>query len=151
MSRFADPSATTVVDLGPCQCPGTPHDKDEVTVRTELGASALARVGRAEINAAVTGDHFASYRQLVLEAATDWNLLVLSAPVSDDDERIVVPAPINMHWVEQLDEPTLRAIAEAIDEHTSGGPNPNASGARLRGSRRARRSSTPTTTPKPGT
>lgn len=151
MSRFADPSLTATVDLGACQCPGTPHDRDTVEVRTELGASALARVGRAEINAAVTGDHFASYRQLVEEAAIEWNLLHLSPAMSDDEERIAIPAPINKFTIELLDELTLRAIAEAIDQHTSGGPDPNGSGARLRGSRRARQSVTQTTTQKPGT
>lgn len=150
MSRFADPIATDVAPLGACQCPGTPHEQDEATIRTQLGASALARIGRAEIDAAVQGDHFASYRRLVLEATVSWNLLWPDPTADEAQERKPVPVPINEATVELLDEPTLRSLAEYIDARVSGA-DPNGSGARSPALRRARTSRTQTTTPTPGT
>jgi hypothetical protein len=152
MTRFADPLATATVVLGPCQCPGTPHEQDEATIRTQLGASALSRIGRAEIDGAVRGDHFAAYRRLVLEATQSWNLLWPNPAIeNEDDERKPVPVPINEATVELLDNDTLRTLAETIDGYTNSGPDPNDSGGRSPGSRRPRRSSTPTSTPTPGT
>ena len=75
MSRFADPLASRLVPLGACQCPGTPHEQDEATIRYEIGGSALARIGRAEIEGAVRMDPMAAYRQTVFETVESWNLL----------------------------------------------------------------------------
>lgn len=145
MSRFADPTQTATIVIGPCQCPGTPHQQDEALVRTRLGGSAMARIGRAGLDSA-GGDHYAAHRRLVLEATLSWNLLWDDPAWKPDsgEERKVVPAAINEGTVELLDGDTLRVLAEAIDEHTRESP-PNASAAPSRVSRQVRRSRTRTT------
>ena len=125
MSRFADPAATADIDLGACQCPGTPHEADTATVRWDLGASALARIGRAELEGAVAMDPMAAYRQVILETVTSWNLLDAKGN----------PAPITVSSVSELDVETLRTIAERADKLIEGkGTLPNDSGGPSRGS-----------------
>jgi hypothetical protein len=143
MARFADPSKVEVVSLGACQCPGAPHERDEATVRWDLSASALARIGQAQITA--PRDFYAPYRALIVEAVAAWNLLVLY-------EDKPVPAPIVPAVVAELDEATLDALGEAIDTLIQNkGPLPNDSGALSPASPQESASPAPTTTPKPGT
>lgn len=124
MSRFADPIKVEVISLGACQCPGTPHEQDEATVRWDLGASALARIGRAELDRVRTRDPMIAWRQLVIEAVASWNLLL------PGEDGAGVPAPIIPAVVAELDDGTLRALATAIDNLIeSRGKLPNASGA----------------------
>lgn len=67
MSRFADPTLATVVDLGRCECPGVPHlEGDWARVRSQLSAHEIARWASA--SGEELGDEAAA---LVLE----WNLL----------------------------------------------------------------------------
>jgi hypothetical protein len=127
MSRFADPTATAPVDLGACQCPGTPHEKDEGLLRWQLGGSALARIGTAETIGRLTGDPFAGYRAVAAECLVSWNLLIEQV---EDGVTSVVPVPINSRSIEALDDVTLTKIAETADELIQGkGTLPNASGA----------------------
>lgn len=146
MSRFADPTAVEVVPLGPCQCPGTPHERDEATVRWQLGASALARVGASELLAAARNDPFASWRQLVLECVVSWNLMARD----EDGEPYVVA--ITPAAVAELDEDTLKELAVKADALIqSKGSLPNDSGAPSAESSRESASPTPTPSPEPGT
>jgi hypothetical protein len=151
MSRFADPHATTVIPIGPCDCPGKPHEQDEAVARTEIGASAKARVGRAEIEGAVQHDPLAAHRQLVLETVVSWNLLWLAPAADDGAERVTVPVPITPGTVAELDRDTLIGLAEAIDKYTSESDLPNASGAPSRALRRGSASRIRTKTPTRGT
>lgn len=42
MSRFVDPNATKRFDLGPCECPGTPHaEGDWMQLRSDLSGQDL--------------------------------------------------------------------------------------------------------------
>lgn len=151
MSRFGDAAATSVIDLGVCQCPGTPHERDEAVVRWDLGASAMARIGRAELEGAVRLDPLAAYRQTVAEVVVSWNLLWL-APPDEHGERRTLPAPLTPVAIDELDVDTLKAIAETADrliEHH--GTLPNRSGAPSRASSRGSASRTRTRTPKRGT
>lgn len=144
MSRFADPMAVQTVSLGPCQCPGTPHEQDEAVIRWQLGASALARVGAAELSAS-RGDVYASWRQLITEATVSWNL-----KVTYNGE--VVDVPVTAATVAELDEDTLTTLAKAIDEAIQAkGILPNASGAPSPASPQGSASPTPPSTPTPGT
>jgi hypothetical protein len=151
MSRFADAYSTTTIPLGPCDCPGTPHERDEAVARTELGASAKARVGRAEIEGAVQHDPLAAHRQLVLETVISWNLLWLAPATDDGAERVAVPVPITPATVAELDRDTLVPLAEAIDKFTADGSPPNASGAPSPASPRGSASRIRTKTPTRGT
>jgi hypothetical protein len=144
MSRFADPTAVATVTLGPCQCPGTPHEQDEAVVRWQLGASALARVGAAELTSS-RGDIYASWRQLIVEATVRWNL-------STEYEGEVVVVPVTAATVAELDEATLTTLARGIDDLIQErGTLPNASGAPSPASPRGSASRTRRSTPKPGT
>ena len=135
MSRFADPTSTDVISLGACECPGTPHEADEAVVRYELGASALVRVGAAELSAA-RGDPYAGWRQLVIEATVSWNLL-------DADGA---EAPLTLASVAELNHETLTTLAKGIDDLIQAqGALPNASGAPSPASPRG--SASPTRTP----
>lgn len=124
MGRFADPFATeTFRWSGGCQCPGEPHEFDEAEFRVSLGASALARIGRAEIEGAVTNDPYAAHRQLVIESVVSWNLLWL-APLKEGDteeDRKPVPVAVNPVTVAELGESIIE-LAQAIDARISGGP-----------------------------
>ena len=144
MSRFADPTATATVSLGPCECPGTPHEKDEAVVRWQLGDSALARVGAAELTAS-SGDVYASWRQLIVEATVSWNL-------QTDYNGKVVDVPVAPATVAELDAETMTTLATAIDdliEHK--GTLPNDSGAPSAASPLGSPSPTPSSNPTPGT
>ena len=143
MSRFADPTAQATVPLGPCECPGTPHAQDEAVVRWQLGDSALARVGTAELTSG--SDVYASWRQLIVEATVSWNL-------QTEYQGKVVDVPVTAATVAELDSATITTLAQAIDgliEHR--GQLPNASGAPSPASPQGSASTTPTSTEAPGT
>lgn len=130
MSRYADPLAVREVSLGACQCPGTPHETDTATIRWQISGSAMARIGRAELERAVNLDPFAAYRQTIWETLVSWNLLWLDPSWQGSGERKTLPIPINPSTIAELDEQTLKSLAEAADELISTkGTLPNESGA----------------------
>lgn len=136
MSRFADRRATQEVDLGPCECPGTPHDKDWAKVRSEYSGSDLAAIRSAsEEDEAAAADALAPY-------VVEWNLL---GP--DGDEW-----PPDGDALRDLNQSTLTAIINAISECiTASARVPNRSSGRSQASPRATASRTRTTRPTPGT
>ena len=151
MTRFADPLATRTVEIGECQCPGTPHDHDEATFRYQLGASAMARIGRAELEGAVRLDPMAAYRQTVIETIESWNLLWLD-PSSSNGSRKPIPVPIIEATVAEMDVTTLKFLAETADGLIENeGALPNASGALSAASSPESASPTPRRTRKPTT
>lgn len=130
MSRYADPLAVREVSLGACQCPGTPHETDTATIRWQISGSAMARIGRAELERSVNLDPFAAYRQTVWETLVSWNLLWLDPSYQGKGERKAVPIPINPSTIGELDDGTLRVLAETADQLISSeGSLPNDSGA----------------------
>ena len=141
VSRFANPSRTDVLILGPCQCPnrrvvdspvrgpdrrvhdrGVPHEQDEVVHRLELGAGEEERAGT--YGWSVTGwqyyDSAAARAKLIEIGVVRWNLL------GPDGEAM----PVTARSAALLDDATLKAISERLDEVTArGDPLPNESGA----------------------
>ncbi len=138
MGRFLQ-LATRPVSLGPCQCPGSPHEEDTAEVYTVLGWDDLVDVGMAESEGA-------GRRILTTRAIASWNLVEL-----DDGEQ--KPVPVSEATVRLLGAETLETIAEAVNEAYARGrdPVPNASGApspassRGSASRSRKKSPTPTT------
>lgn len=127
MSRFADPHATRLVDLGPCECPGAPHKRDEANIRAELSASEVARLIEVINNADKDGAS-----ELIAAAIVDWNLLGPNAE----------PWPPSAESVDALKHATTALIAGALaDVVTESVKVPNASGAPSRAS--SRRSASP--------
>lgn len=112
MSRFVDDSATTRVELGPCECPGSPHGEgDYARVRSQLSAHEIARWSMS------------SGEELGAETAAlvaEWNLL---GPKGE-------AMPVTAEAILALMTPTLSAIVEHISHaiRDSASP-PNRSGA----------------------
>ena len=136
MSRFADPRATRTVDLGACECPGTPHPRDEVVLRSEYSGSeiaAIAALGTDEEETAAAG--FVPY-------IVSWNL-------HDPDGQ---PWPPSGESLLALKQATLSAIIEGITVGIRESITlPNASGAPSPASSRGSASRTRPRTPKPTT
>lgn len=110
-SRFANPNRTDVLDLGACQCPGTPHESDQVVYRLELGAGEEERAGA--YGWSVTGwayfDSAAARAKLIEIGVVRWNLL------GPDGEEM----PVNARSAALLDEATLDRITAKLDEVTA--------------------------------
>ena len=106
LSRFADPRRTTPVDLGPCRCPGSPHERDSATVRAEIGEGELRSALAAGL--AATGgawyDGAAGDSESLARFTTSWTLL---------DEK-GEPVPLSRAQADLLDEPTRDALLAAI-------------------------------------
>jgi hypothetical protein len=153
-SRFADPNRTDVLPLGPCQCPGTPHEAgDQVVYRQELGAGEMERVG--VWGWAATGyqyyDSAAARCKLIEIGVVRWNLL---GPDGQAMDVTVANAAL-------LDDETQTLIAAKLDEVTaprklpkgSGGRSPNghrANGSPTRRASRGRSSTTSSSRPVAG-
>lgn len=98
MSRFADLNATTTVDLGPCECPGAPHESDWAKVRAEASAEDVQRfVG-------VEGLGSDGAAEAIADFIPEWNLL-------GPDGK---PWPPSMESVRALKVPTLTILSNAI-------------------------------------
>lgn len=114
--RFIDPTATKRLDLGACQCPGTPHESDWVEYRSQLGYGALGVIAMV----ASTQDLMAARRKELELAITEWNLAGPDGAVKVDADAIY-----------RLDPLTAETIVTAIDEAVQASQTlPNTSGAR---------------------
>ena len=135
MSRFADPRATRTVELGACECPGTPHSGDWCKVRSDLSGSELATLLKLD------GMDEATASETIAPFIAEWNL-------SDADGVVAIDADALF----ALKGPTLHAIGEALGEtlrENLGLPNP--SGAPSRASSRGSASRAPKATRTPTT
>ena len=110
MSRFADPTAVETVTLGPCECPGTPHDEDWMELRTELGAEDAITIAG--------GDSIAALEVLVV----GWNLL-------DNDGTL---AAVDRSHLARLFTDNFTPLNAWIEEHVRMTALPNRSAARSR-------------------
>lgn len=124
MSRFVDRTATKAVDLGPCECPGAPHPKDEATVRSDLAYPEVVALGVASTALEVAetwlskDEPFDGYPVLA-----GWNLLGNDGtimPLSVDTFRLLKPATLH---------PLVAAVNESIEASEA---VPNRSGAHSR-------------------
>jgi hypothetical protein len=136
MSRFADPDARTTVPLGPCECPGSPHDSDWAVLRSELSSSDVRRA------IALDGLDDAGVAEGLVEFLPEWNLL---GPKGE-------AWPPSGESILALKMPTLKlligGLAKAVAESSS---VPNLSSVPSPGSSRGNASSTPKRNRTPGT
>lgn len=115
MSRFADPTATKRMTLGPCECPNTPHEEDWIDLRSELGAGDIAPISGGNIDA-------------LLHLIREWNLL-------DPDGS---KALIDRDHIERLFPDTFETLDAWIDKNVRiRATVPNARAVRSRSSSRA--------------
>lgn len=126
MSRFIDPKATMRFVIGPCECPGKPHDEDWVDVRAQLSG-----VEQQLINAAGPADR-------LLMLLTGWNLL----------ESTGETAPLDAAHVSLVYGDWFDRFQEWLNANIKLTPLPNASAVPSPDSSRGNGSHTPT--PKTG-
>ena len=135
MSRFADPRATLEVDLGPCECPGAPHDRDVAVIRSQYSEmdAAWLRNSVADLDSAAE-----AWARFIVS----WNLL---GPNGED-------FPASPAAFASLHTATFEQIAMAIGKAArESNTVPNRSGAPSVASPRRSASPTPTPIPTPGT
>jgi len=122
------------VELGPCECPGTPHEQDWVDVAEIVTWDALVDVGLASSEGAAR-------LALVTRAIRGWNL------VGEDGEAVEV----SEEAVRLLAPNTLTPIAAVVNEayERASAPLPNGSRAPSARSRPESAPSSPTI-PTPG-
>jgi hypothetical protein len=140
MSRFADASAIETLTLGPCQCPGTPHEEDVVIYRTALGAGEEDAAGAAGW-AATNGKYFdweAARSKLLATGVLRWNLLGPSG-------ELMPVTPTAMALLDSVTRAAIGGVIDAAQTKARGDPLPNASAARSRAGSRASGSRTRTT------
>ena len=100
MSRFVDRDATETVEIGPCQCPSTPHGTDTVRIRKRLSYADQLHLADAS-------------NQSMTEALwTLFNLRVAGWNLTDERGR---PVPLSRANWQNLDEDTAKAVQEAIN------------------------------------
>jgi len=124
MSRFVDRTATKPVDLGPCECPGAPHPRDEALVRSDLAYPEVVALGVASTALEVADawlsreEPFDGYPVLV-----SWNLL------GNDGS----PMPLSVETFRMLKPATLHPLVAAVNESIEASEAvPNRSGAHSR-------------------
>jgi hypothetical protein len=145
IGRFADPSVTATIDLGPCRCPGTPHERDSAQVRSQIGdgelRSAYATAVRVDPDGERYFDEAAGDDAAAARFTRSWTLLDAAGE----------PVPITPAWISRLDTETRTALLAPLNAAIAArsAPLPNGSGARSPGSSRASASRTPTTRRRP--
>lgn len=133
MSRFARRRGARKVDLGPCRCPGTPHQRDEAWVTDQLGAGdlvAAAETGAAAASARGGFNTLARDLKYVELGTVRWNLLRETLDEAGEVNG-AEPAPVTWDQVCELDRSTLDPLLEALEPAISAaqGTVPNGSGA----------------------
>lgn len=125
--RFADPNAVDTFEVA-CPCPGTPHEVDRVTHRTQLGSGEIESAGafgwqRGLASAGVAWyDSAAALSMLIHTAVVRWTF-------TDADAE---PLPVTVRAAELLPESIrdrLRAVTNDAQSWEQDGPDPNSSGA----------------------
>lgn len=138
MSRFASAQPTARLDLGPCQCPGAPHESDWVVHRTRLGYGPLGDWSALAVEQGVPR----AKRKLLSLAIVDWNFLGADGTAAAIDEAAI----------DDLDVITAETIYAALDGSVlNTDALPNGSGAPSVATSRASASRPPKTTRTPTT
>jgi hypothetical protein len=116
-----DDAATKPLVLERCYCPGTPHDHDEVHIRTEFGwgdVKAVRKMGLA--NPGLTWDEELADLTMMSRAVTSWTFVTSSGE----------PVPISLATLRLLPIEVGEAILNTANENFEASRLPNASGAR---------------------
>lgn len=113
MSRFVDPKATKRFVIGPCECPGSPHDEDWLDVRAQLSGVELELLDSAAPAARL--------RLLVVA----WNLIErdgTTAPLDDVHLSLVYG-----DWFIRFNEWLAANVQMASLPNASAAPSPGSS------------------------
>lgn len=107
MSRFANPEATERLTLGPCVCPGTPHDEDWMDLRSEFGAEDVLKIAR-------------------MDSLDVLGLLIVRWNLFDNDGST---APVDRKHINLIFADTFNLLDSWVTKHVRVTTVPNASGA----------------------
>lgn len=115
--NYVDPGATRPADLGPCRCPvePKPHERDSANVVPLFGygdRGAIRQAGRL-------GGPEAFKATMLLRGVKSWTLVLPNGSAR----------PVDAAQIALLDEATVDALVEALDEAFAEDPLPNAPGA----------------------
>lgn len=140
MTRFRELGTYPPTDLGPCQCPGTPHERDEAVQYTLLGWDDVADI-------AVASSEGAARRVMVTRSIASWTLLDWERDADGAPTDRLAPVPITDATVRLLTKESADALWPRAFEAFSASrdPLPNGSGAGSPRSPQEPESSTPTT------
>jgi hypothetical protein len=99
MSNYSDPEAVRPpVAIGPCRCPGKPHDTDYATIVQRLGYGDIGMTRQVMQRKGIE----AYYQALILVAVKAWTLVLPNGK----------PRPIDPEQVALLDEWTVNRLIE---------------------------------------
>lgn len=143
MTNYIDPEARRPpIAIGPCQCPGTPHDQDYVTIVERFGYGAKGQIREV---ARRSGPE-ASNQMVILLGVKEWSFVLPdNSPRPIDAVQVAnLPEPL----VERLLEDDILGLAFLADEE----PLPNGSSALSPSGSPESATSTPTSpAPEPST
>lgn len=106
VSRFADPSRTTTIPLGPCLCPGGVHGDDSAEIRSEIGDGEFrSAVNRGGFSGGPVFDPAKSDDEFIATFTTSWTFL----------DRVGQPMPITARNASLLDEGTRLAFIAGLN------------------------------------
>lgn len=146
MPAFIELATTEDVELDGCYCPGQPHPRDTITIRTEYGYGDVLELARVHTHGRI--DPMGERAKLLELAIVRWSFV-------DDGGA---PVPVDMPHILRLRQGLVEPIVLRVDEHYersrsavpngSGGPSAPSSPARVpaslnRAQRRAAKRSTP--------
>lgn len=114
MSRFVDRQNARFVDLGPCDCPGKPHDKDWMKVRPKLTYGETLELG----DAYGTGGTKAGVTFLLTAAIIEWSWV----------DEAGKPVPIETETFENLEPDVADRLNTLVTKEKKA--DPKRSGAR---------------------
>lgn len=98
MGNYVDPAATRPVTIGPCRCPGTPHEADTADIVVRFGYGELARIRQTTRAAGLE----AGYQVAILLGVKRWNLVLPDRSARNVDAE----------QVGRLDEPTVNRLLD---------------------------------------
>lgn len=118
MSRFVDRQNSRFVNLGECECPGTPHPEgDWMKVRPKITYGEYLELGEKARSSAREGEFY-----LFITKIVEWNWV-------DEDGK---PVPIDFGTFDALDPLAAAKLLSKLDEKPAKAADPKPSGARSR-------------------
>jgi hypothetical protein len=105
MSHLVDRNAVEVVELGPCECPGKPHESDTIRIRKHISYPDMLHIG----DAAGMGSVEAVWAVFNIRVA-GWNLVKEKGK----------PLPLSRDVWQNLSEGLAEKVNKAIGDVTEG-------------------------------
>ena len=112
MPHLVDRNAVKVVELGPCECPGKPHDTDTIRIRKHISYPDMLHIG----DAASMGSVEAVWTVFNIRVG-GWNL------VDEKGKPLALSRSVWQNLSESLAEKVNNAIGEAEDGDETELPN----------------------------